>query len=175
MSGKDDFRILGWLEAVNESNHGSDNEDELPAEVFSDSDGEVEQQIPNTDSEQSNDGDDHPQIRPNNVRQVNRANAITYTSKERLINWYEHDPTPSTNTRTIRQNIVNILPGVKHLARDKSSILDCWQFYFPNDMIEEIVRYTNQQLTVIRQAYTRGQRDESDTDALEIKAFFAVL
>lgn len=66
------------------------------------SDGEVEQQIPNTDSEQSNDKDDHPQIRPDNIRQVNRANAITYTgtSKERLINWYAHDPTPSTNTRT---------------------------------------------------------------------------
>lgn len=42
-------------------------------------------------------------------------------------------------------------------------------------MIEEIVRCTNQQLTDMRQAYTRGQRDESDTDALEIKAFFAVL
>lgn len=147
--------------------------------MFSDSDGEVEQQIQNTDSEQSNGGDVelqlNPQIRPDNVRQVNRANAITYTSKDRLINWYAHDPTPSTNTRTIRQNIVNILPGVKHIARDKSTILNCWQFYFPNDMIEEIVRCTNQQLTVIRQAYTHGQRYVTDTDVLEIKAFFAVL
>lgn len=136
MSGNGDFRILGWLEEVNELNYDSD---ELPAEVFSDSDGEVEQQIQNTDSEQSNDGDDelqlNPQIRPDNVLQVNRANAITYTSKDRLINWYAHDPTPSTNTRTVRQNILNILTGVKHVARDKSTILDCWQFYFPNGRV----------------------------------------
>lgn len=127
--------------------------------MFSDSDGEVEQQIQNTNSEQSNGGDVelqlNPQIRPDNVHQMNRANAITCTSKDRLINWYA----PSTNTRTIRQNIVNILPGVKQVARDKSKILNCWQFYFPNDMIEEIVRCTNQQLTVMRQAYTHGQRD----------------
>lgn len=70
--------------------------------MFSDSDGEVEQQIQNTDSEQSNGGDVelqlNPQIRPDNVgvHQVNRANAITYTSKDHLINWYAHDPTPST-------------------------------------------------------------------------------
>lgn len=47
--------------------------------MFSDSDGEVEQQIQNTDSEQSNGGDVelqlNPQIRPDNVRQVNRAKA----------------------------------------------------------------------------------------------------
>lgn len=78
--------------------------------MFSDSDGEVEQQIQNTDSEQSNGGDVelqlNPQICPDNVRQVNRANAIMYTSKDCLINWYAHDPAPSTNTRTIRQNII---------------------------------------------------------------------
>lgn len=51
---------------------------------------------------QSNGGDVelqlNPQIRPDNVgvHQVNRANAITYTSKDHLINWYAHDPTPST-------------------------------------------------------------------------------
>lgn len=39
-------------------------EDELPAEVFSDSDGEVEQQIQNTDSEQSNGGDVEHQLNP---------------------------------------------------------------------------------------------------------------
>lgn len=42
-------------------------------------------------------------------------------------------------------------------------------------MIEEIERCTNRLLTVMRQAYTRGQRDVSDTDVLELQAFFAVL
>lgn len=42
-------------------------------------------------------------------------------------------------------------------------------------MNEEIVRCINQQLTVMRQAYTHGQRDVTDTNVLEIQAFFAVL
>ncbi|KAL5239115.1 hypothetical protein ACI65C_006525 [Semiaphis heraclei] len=80
-----------------------------------------------------------------------------YLGKDNKTKWF-FDP-PSNKIRTRRRNIVLHLPGVKRVARDAVSILDCWKLYFPNSDIDNIVKCTNIYLDKLRQNYS-NQRNE---------------
>lgn len=58
--------------------------------------------------------------------------------------------------------------------RDLKKNIDCWKIFFPDAMLSDIVRFTNQQLQEMRQHYER-ERDCIDTDIVEIQAFFGLL
>lgn len=97
--------------------------------------------------------------------------SITYTSKDRVTNWYAHKP---EIRKTAKQNIVKKLPSVAREFRDLKKHIDCWKIFFPDAMLSDIVRFTNQQLQEMRQHYER-ERDCIDTDIVEIQAFFGLL
>lgn len=178
-----DFRILSWLEEA-ESEISRHGDDELQPEILSDSDSEPEIQNITTGSEQSGDETDNymnldpiaqPTVSEEVAHERNRnVTASVYTGKDSFTKWYVHNPV-SRVTRTARQNIITRLPGIKNAAKGLISCLECWSFYFTEDLIDEIVRCTNQQLTIMSQAYSRGVRDVPKADNIEIKAFFGVL
>lgn len=173
-----DFRIAGWLEE-SDSDGNTHNDNELLPDPLSDSDTETEIQHMNSESEQSNDELAYdvaqPALPPLSAPGENRnVTASVYIGKDTFTKWYVHNPV-TRPTRTRRENIISRLPGVKNAAKGLDNILDCWKFYFPEDLIDEIVQCTNQKLTIMSQSYSRGERDVPQTDNSEMKAFFGVL
>lgn len=83
---------------------------------------------------------------------IERVSAF-YTSKDGVTNWNVHKP---QSTKRARQNIIKKLPSVKRSFRDLKEPVDCWKIFFPNDMISDIVHYTNQELQRMRPNYTRA-------------------
>lgn len=81
----------------------------------------------------------------------------------------------STTTKTRLQNIITKLPGVIGAARNYKTGLECWKQFFPDSMLEEIVKYTNQKLSKMSLNYTRGEKDCYLTDETEISAFFGLM
>ncbi|KAL4088632.1 hypothetical protein QTP88_023721 [Uroleucon formosanum] len=95
-----------------------------------------------------------------------------YLGKDNITKWF-FDP-PSNKIRTRRRNIVLHLPGVKRVARDAVSILDCWKLYFTNSDVDNIVKCTNIYLDKLRQNYS-NQSNLRETSNIEINALFGLL
>nr|XP_023022605.1 piggyBac transposable element-derived protein 4-like [Leptinotarsa decemlineata] len=80
------------------------------------------------------------------------------------------------NVRTRSENIVIHLPGVKGIARQKKTAIDCWLLFFTEDMLDDIVRYTNVKLGNKATKYnTSHQYLVKETDKMEIKAVMGLL
>lgn len=47
------------------------------------------------------------------------------------------------NVRTRAENIITQLPGVTQEAKSATSELECWGLFFSNEMLQNILRYTN--------------------------------
>uniref|UniRef100_A0A1B6LLL4 PiggyBac transposable element-derived protein domain-containing protein n=1 Tax=Graphocephala atropunctata TaxID=36148 RepID=A0A1B6LLL4_9HEMI len=110
-------------------------------------------------------------LRTHERKRPNSQVTAFYTSKDGLTKWNIHVP---EKTKTRKQNIVQKLPSVVREFRDYKTQIECWKIFFPDHMLSEIVRFTNQQLGVMRQNYARD-RDCLDTDIIEIKAFFGLM
>jgi hypothetical protein len=76
-----------------------------------------------------------------------------YLGKDNITKW-NIDGSP-LNVRTRSHNIILHLPGVKRYAKDAKSIVDCWNLFFTDTVIEEIVNCTNIYLVKIRINYRR--------------------
>jgi len=63
---------------------------------------------------------------------------------------------------------------VKPHARNSKTIIECWSLFFPDNVIQEIVKCTNIYLTKIRINYGR-ERDVLDTSVEEMRALFGLL
>lgn len=50
------------------------------------------------------------------------------------------------NVRTRSDKIVIHLPGVRRIAREKQTVLDCWLLFFTEAMLDDIVRCANVEL-----------------------------
>nr|CAI5830619.1 unnamed protein product [Callosobruchus analis] len=124
----------------------------------------------NTDSEQSDDEIE------NFVQEIDEKTAYAtvhhFTGKDKKFHWMAHPPRP--NVRTPRKNIVSRLPGVKNIAKNANSVESCWRLYITEEMVEQIVRYTNIYLAKLRNNYSR-ERDCRDTDTTEVYAFIGLL
>jgi len=72
-----------------------------------------------------------------------------YLGKDKITKWYKESFIP-TNSHTRRRSSVLHLPGVKRVAQNAKSIIDCWKLFFPDIVIDEIVKYTNIYLIMIR-------------------------
>ncbi|XP_060855395.1 uncharacterized protein LOC132933083 [Metopolophium dirhodum] len=81
---------------------------------------------------------------------------------------------PPSNSRTRSHNLVTHLPGVKGVAKNSKTIIDSWQLFFPDEVISEIVNFTNIKIQKIREHYSRV-RDAKDTDIIEMKAIIGLL
>lgn len=116
----------------------------------------------NTESEQSVDDETATEF----------VNEHHFTGKDRSTTWLAHPP--RSNIRTLRQNIVTHLPGVKSIAKKAKTARECWELYFPQNMVEHIVTCTNIYLAKLRPKYQR-ERDCRDTNPTEIYALIGLL
>lgn len=167
----DEKTILSWLEeAVSEPN----------VEV-SESDGDLLISEHDTDTEQSDQSEDmQVQVEADAIQTTSQSSSRNthvrpfvcsfYTGKDGT-KWNIHKP---PQLKTARQNIVKKLPSVVRTYRDHTNIIDCWRIFFPARMISDIVRFTNQQIEVLRTSYAR-ERDCKDTDFFEMSAFIGML
>ncbi|XP_008178393.1 piggyBac transposable element-derived protein 4-like [Acyrthosiphon pisum] len=81
---------------------------------------------------------------------------------------------PPKNTRTRSHNIIRQRPGVKKNAQNAKTIEDAWTLFFPDNMLEQIVKYTNKRLDKFRSSYAR-ERDVLPTNLIEIKSVIGLL
>lgn len=169
MAGNQNENIATWL--VEE---GSEFDVSV---TFSDSDLESEHSIHNSNTEQSNtdsDSDEPIADVPQQCQPIHnevRTPSVYYRGKNGTM-WNAHMP---KQTRTTCQNIVQKLPSIKRAYQDKSEIVDCWNVFITDNIIDIITSCTNQQLDVMRTNYSRGHRDCPPTDRNEILAFFGLL
>jgi len=83
-----------------------------------------------------------------------------YLGKDKITKW-KINPFPH-NICTAQHNIITHLPGVKPHVRNAKTILECWSLFFPENVIQEIVTFTNIYLAQIRLNY-EGKRVVLDT------------
>lgn len=81
---------------------------------------------------------------------------------------------PPKNVRTRRQNIVTHLPGVKGVAKNARTPQQCWSCFFDNDVLSNIVKFTNEKISRLQENYSR-ERDAHCTDIIEVKALLGIL
>lgn len=86
---------------------------------------------------------------------------------------WNQNPTRA-NVRRPPHNIITHLPGVKGNARACKTAIDCWHNLFTDEMLELIVKYTNQYIDIIRDNFSR-ERDIKPTDVIELRAFMGLL
>lgn len=95
-----------------------------------------------------------------------------YLSKNGAIKWSIEEPPRSVRTR--RHNIIRELPGPINEAKDALTPLDCWALMFPDNVIEQIVVYTNTYIAAIQNKFQR-ERDCLPTGLIELKGLLGLL
>ena len=169
MDPKQEQQLLKWYEELE-----SDDEIEATDSDQENSDVRSEHSEHNTDTEQSNsEGDETPVADLDVPLPVIRQHRVPIFLGKNKTEWLKHKPDlPRTKTRV--HNLITQLPGVKRVAKDARTPLDCWKLFFPDDVIHEIVHFTNQKLTQLRESYQRD-RDCLPTNFVEMHAFLGLL
>ncbi|XP_014290398.1 piggyBac transposable element-derived protein 4 [Halyomorpha halys] len=129
------------------------------------SDADSEHPDHETDSEQSESERDSD---PHDIGDSSNC----YIGKDAVTIWYAH--APRQNVHTPKKNCITHLPGVKTVARNAQTPIDCWKLFFPDSMVEKICLYTNQYLKMLGPSYART-RDCRETDLAEIHAVLGLL
>ncbi|UYV82718.1 hypothetical protein LAZ67_22000664, partial [Cordylochernes scorpioides] len=137
--------------------------------------------IPNPDDEES-ETDDHIEERnwSTNTEQYTLSEEENnedpsfnyYIGKDQKTKWKK--ALPPKNVRTRSENIITHLPGVKGEAKNAKSILDCWNLFIDDNILECIVTNTNVYIRNIQQNYSR-ERDAYLTNLHEIKALLGII
>lgn len=81
---------------------------------------------------------------------------------------------PQRYRLTIRnraENIIHHLPGVKSVAKDKKSPNQCFSLFISDNMIADIVNYTNEKIRL----QSSNDPQKSETTLVEMKALFGLL
>lgn len=79
------------------------------------------------------------------------------------------------NTRTAEKNIVLHLPGPRGSARNLTDVRRIWNLFFTDDILDVIVKSTNQQIDVKKRNYKTDQRYIGETNKVELSALFGLL
>lgn len=139
------------------------NED-LGEESDIDSQDEIEEQEGDSDTEQDGEEteDEH----------APDPGANFLLGRDKKTKWAE-DP-PARNVRRRAQNVITHLPGVIGNAKNARTAVDCWNNLFTDDILDTIVRYTNQYMESIKHKFSR-ERDIVSTDVIELRAFIGLL
>ncbi|KAK2574811.1 hypothetical protein KPH14_012935, partial [Odynerus spinipes] len=154
----DEKRIRAVLE---EESSGSDYGDENDSVV----EDFVETREETFDTEQ----EDDEELGEEEDRQRSRK---FYLGKDGRTRW---NKTPASNhVRRRARNIVTQLSGPRHEARNLKEPGEIWRLFFPESVINRIVKCTNEQISRIKSKFTR-ERDCSDTDNIEVEALLGLL
>ncbi|UYV80886.1 hypothetical protein LAZ67_19002099 [Cordylochernes scorpioides] len=95
-----------------------------------------------------------------------------YIGKDQKTKWKKALPPKYVQTRS--ENIITHLPGVKGEEKNTKSILDCWNLFIDDNILECIVTNTNIYIRNIQQNYSR-ERDANLTNLHEIKALLGII
>lgn len=82
---------------------------------------------------------------------------------------------PSRQGRTAAKNLITHLPGTKGNARLATTILQSWELFFSQEIINIIVEHTNEEIMRQQIKYSKDVRYVDRTDALEIRALIGLL
>ncbi|XP_073520049.1 uncharacterized protein [Phyllobates terribilis] len=172
----EDPRFADWAASIldnEESDFSGSEGDVVPTDFQSEHNSESEEDAPEDKSEDTtsaSDVDDSPQSRPGTTN-----SSQTFYGKNKF-KWSGEQPKP--NIRTRRHNIVSHLPGVIGPARQLGRYCthqSSWELLFTEDIIDEVILYTNEKLSELRLKLTDTDRsDYKDLDVIEFKAFLAI-
>lgn len=92
-------------------------------------------------------------------------------------NRYKWSKIPPTLGRTRSHNIIVHLPGLKQVAKNlqNSDPINYWTLLITDEMINEIVKCTNEKITDLSHAYEKTASFVNYTDEVDMKAFFGLL
>ncbi|XP_067129894.1 uncharacterized protein [Centruroides vittatus] len=147
----------------------SENEDDYLGGEESDAGSVVDAEEENGDAAQFN--SDTSQSENEDDDDILSQDGNFYTGKDGT-KWKKVKHIQSVRTR--RHNIVSHLPGCRSEAKNAKTLLDAWQCFFPDAILQKIVDYTNVNIEIIRSKYSR-ERDAKPTDLVEIKALPGLL
>ncbi|KAK9717908.1 hypothetical protein QE152_g23480 [Popillia japonica] len=141
--------------------------DKLTTDEESDTDASVcvEDREGDSETEQS-ESDNNEVIEDSNVYYTavqKQRNKIVATWKWKKVPFSQRRRTPS-------QNVIVRLHGVIRDARKTKGVYETWQVLINDNILNDIVRYTNQYIERIQTKFTRT-KDARKTDIIEIKEF----
>ncbi|XP_060809155.1 piggyBac transposable element-derived protein 4-like [Amyelois transitella] len=148
-------------EESSESDYGDENDSEV--EDF------VEVNDETYDTEQDGDEEDGEEL--GEVENVQSSREF-YLGKDGRTRWNKAPAT--THVRRRARNIVTQLPGPKGEAKNLKEPGEIWRLFFPESVINRIVKCTNEHINIIKSNFAR-ERDCSETDNIEIEAFLGLL
>nr|CAH7725072.1 unnamed protein product [Callosobruchus chinensis] len=159
--------LMNWFNECNSDESDIDND--VDDDIFIQSEHE-------TESEQSECSGDENDV-PDTESEANDQQQQYYFGKNRF-KWSASAIVP-TRGRTLRHNIVLQLPGLKQVSRKLGTSarpIDVWNLLFSEDMVGQVVQWTNVKIRSYREKYKRQNRSEIiDTDSTEMKAFLGML
>lgn len=168
---------LDWAQS---ENSGFDPELLSPSDLEDPEDEESERRSPNASNTPENSDPENSENSEEDEKPKPRSHSKThplpipesyfYLSKNKSTKW-EASP---VQKKPKRPCTITRIPGVKPFAKKAESLLECWELFFDDDVINKIVDYTNVYLTSMRMTFDR-ERDARPTDDVEIKALLGVL
>lgn len=99
-----------------------------------------------------------------------------YMGKDGKTKWQKEPP--RANVRTRQENIITLLPGVKDQYKDKKSSLECFEVFISNEILELVVKHTNEKICLSTPQPPDGETINiiyNETSKSEIKAVFGLL
>lgn len=197
---KQEEQISQWLEAETEDElgEGSDNsvsetEDNLEEEIHRDTGSDSDFPSESSESEdniirpskrqrtQIIDSDDSVggDIDETNSQNSNQGNQRVLQPTSRFLygkNKHKWSSVPrSASTRTLRRNIVHFIPGPRGEARELQEPIDLFSLFMTDDMLQQVVTFTNAEILIRRNKYKHDSYTVSLTNLLEIKALLGLL
>lgn len=180
--GDADFEkyAMQWLDEIeaNDDNDDLDSDGEYE-ESEHDSESEIDLPESENESEISNDKQIPAEEEINDFDTTNTGEttfAKSIYGKNRF-KWSINPPI-AKNTRTLKHNIILKLPGLRGpLAREKTSQpLDDWKLLFTEEMLQNIVQWTNVKIRIHREKYSNTKTsDLRDIDIMELRGLLGLL
>lgn len=158
---KDVEEIIGFI--INDDDGDPTLNEDFGEESDIASEDEVEERDADTETEQEGEADENNDT---------AAGTSYFLGKDKITKWKRNPPPRSV--RRGPHNIIIHLPGVKGQAIAAKSAVDCWNCLFTEEILDIVVRYTNQYIETLRNTFSR-ERDINPTDVIEIKAFIGLL
>lgn len=161
-----DETALKWLEEVDDdaSDIGSASENE-----------NIESEHDSATEVSEEDSPDYSDVDENVVEHGESSTSKNYLYGKNGYRWCTTEVVPSSRVR--KHNIVLKVPVLKGSARDLGQTADpfsIWNLLFPEDILVQIVEWTNHKLFQVRSNYTQKYH-VSDVDMIELKAFLGLL
>lgn len=133
-SSKKQTMMFGFCEALLEedtSNYDYNNDDYRRHTGGADSD--TEQELSDDDGNR----DAHVFV------QENEKEDIIYTGKDGTTLWFSNPKQAKVEYLSIKPSI----PGVNPFAKNAKTEVECWKLFFNDDILEDILNYTNEEIT----------------------------